>query len=68
MKLSLSVRIAESSCKTKLNVPFRDLVQLAVDQRDQPVEGGIVALAPLEQQFGDHDSCGAGCDKLEAEL
>lgn len=29
MKLSLSVRIAEASCKTKLNVPFRDLVQLA---------------------------------------
>lgn len=31
MKLSLSVRIAEASCKTKLNVPLRDLVQLAVD-------------------------------------
>lgn len=29
MKLSLSVRIAEAPCKTKLNVPFRDLVQLA---------------------------------------
>jgi sugar phosphate isomerase/epimerase len=31
MKLSLSVRIAEAACKTKLNVPFRDLVQLAVE-------------------------------------
>ncbi|MEX0704727.1 MAG: TIM barrel protein [Planctomycetales bacterium] len=29
MKLSLSVRVAEAPCKTKLNVPFRDLVQLA---------------------------------------
>ena len=31
MKLSLSVRIAESACKTKLNVPFSDLVQLAAE-------------------------------------
>ena len=29
MKLSLSVRIAEAPCKTKLNVPFSDIVQLA---------------------------------------
>jgi sugar phosphate isomerase/epimerase len=29
MKLSLSVRIAEAACKTRLNVPFTDLVQLA---------------------------------------
>ncbi len=31
MKLSLSVRIAEAPCKTRLNVPFRDLVQLAAE-------------------------------------
>lgn len=31
MNLSLSVRIAEAACKTKLNVPFRDLVQLAAE-------------------------------------
>ena len=31
MKLSLSVRIAEAACKTKLNVPFHELVQLAVE-------------------------------------
>ncbi len=31
MKLSLSVRIAEAPCKTKLNVPFRDLLQLAAE-------------------------------------
>jgi len=30
MKLSLSVRIAEAACKTKLNVPFQHLVDLAV--------------------------------------
>ena len=32
IKLSLSVRIAEAPCKTRLNVPFRDLVQLAAEQ------------------------------------
>lgn len=31
MNLSLSVRIAEAPCKTKLNVPFQDLVQLAAE-------------------------------------
>lgn len=31
MQLSLSVRIAEAPCKTKLNVPFRDLLSLAVE-------------------------------------
>jgi len=31
MKLSLSVRIAEAPCKTRLNVPFRDLVQLSAE-------------------------------------
>jgi len=32
MKLCLSVRIAEAPCKTRLTVPFRDLVQLAFEQ------------------------------------
>ena len=31
MKMSLSVRIAEAACKTKLNVPFAELVGLASD-------------------------------------
>lgn len=31
MKLSLSVRIAEATCKTKLNVPFDQLVALAAE-------------------------------------
>jgi len=29
MKLSLSVRIVEAACKTKLNIPFADLVEIA---------------------------------------
>ncbi len=29
MKLSLSVRIVESACKTKLNVPFEDFLDVA---------------------------------------
>ncbi len=33
MKLSLSVRIAEAPCKTRLNVPFREIVQLAAESR-----------------------------------
>jgi sugar phosphate isomerase/epimerase len=31
MKLSLSVRVAEAPCKTRLTVPFADLVQLAAE-------------------------------------
>lgn len=31
MQLSLSVRIVEAPCKTRLNVPFRDFVQLAAE-------------------------------------
>jgi sugar phosphate isomerase/epimerase len=31
VKLSLSVRIAEAACKTRLTVPFGDLVQLAAE-------------------------------------
>ena len=30
MKLSLSVRVAEAACKTRLNVPFAELLELAV--------------------------------------
>jgi sugar phosphate isomerase/epimerase len=31
MKLSLYVRVAEAPCKTRLNVPFADVVELAVE-------------------------------------
>ncbi|HJN07729.1 MAG TPA: sugar phosphate isomerase/epimerase [Pirellulaceae bacterium] len=37
MKLSLSVRIAEAACKTKLNVPFEHLVDLAVQHGYQAI-------------------------------
>ena len=37
MKLSLSVRVAEAPCKTQLNVPFTDVLQLAVDHGYQAV-------------------------------
>ena len=30
----------------------RDLVQLPVDERNQSLEGGLVAFAPLQQQVG----------------
>ena len=29
MKLSLSVRIVESACKTRLHIPFQELVSVA---------------------------------------
>lgn len=31
MKLSLSVRVAEAPCKTRINIPFADVVQLAAE-------------------------------------
>ena len=37
MKLSLSVRIAEAACKTKLNVPFEEIVGLAAELGYQAV-------------------------------
>jgi hypothetical protein len=35
------------------HVTPRDLVQLSVDKRNQPLEGAFVALSPLQQQSGD---------------
>ena len=37
MKLSLSVRIVEAPCKTKLFVPFEELVSIAKDTGYQAV-------------------------------
>lgn len=64
MKLSLSVRIAEAACKTKLNVPFRDLVQLADELGYRAVcmrasAGGIdTPRATLEQMRQDVEDAG----------
>ena len=37
MKLSLSVRVAEAACKTKLNVPLTEIIRLAVENGYQAV-------------------------------
>lgn len=64
MKLSLSVRIAEAPCKTKLNVPFRDLVQLAHDLGYRAIcmrasAGGIGApRGRLEEMRSDVEQAG----------
>lgn len=64
MKLSLSVRIAEAPCKTKLNVPFRDLVQLAAELGYRAIcmrasAGGIgTPRAELERMRGQVEAAG----------
>jgi sugar phosphate isomerase/epimerase len=64
MKLSLSVRIAEAACKTKLNVPFRDLVQLAAELGYRAVcmraSAGRIGtpLDELEQMRGEVERAG----------
>ena len=52
LKLSLSVRIVEAACKTKLNLPFEDLVSIAADTGYDAVcmrasAGGV--QTPLEE-------------------
>jgi sugar phosphate isomerase/epimerase len=53
-KLSLSVRIAEAACKTRLNVPFPELVQLAVQFGYQAIcmraSAGGIGTPPAELQ------------------
>lgn len=64
MKLSLSVRIAEAACKTKLNVPFRELLDLAVELGYRAVcmrasAGGIdTPRQQLEQMRRDVEDAG----------
>ncbi len=64
MKLSLSVRVAEAACKTKLNVPFRDVVQLAAELGYHAVcmrasAGGIdTPVDTLEQMRRDVEDAG----------
>ena len=64
MKLSLSVRIAEAACKTKLNVPFKDILDLAVELGYQAVcmrasAGGIdTPRDQLEQMRRDVEDAG----------
>ena len=73
MKLSLSVRIAEAPCKTKLNVPFRDLVQLAAELGYGAVclrasAGGIgTPRAELERMRGDVERAGLRVSMVTAD-
>ena len=52
LQLSLSVRVVEAACKTKLHVPFTDLVSIATDTGYDAVcmrasAGGV--QTPLEE-------------------
>ena len=73
MKLSLSVRIAEAACKTRLNVPFRNLVQLAAELGYGAVcmrasAGGIgTPRAELEQMRGDVEQVGLRVSMVTAD-
>lgn len=73
MKLSLSVRIAEAPCKTKLNVPFRDLVQLAAELGYGAVcmrasAGGIeTPRAELERMRGEIEDAGLRVSMVTAD-
>jgi sugar phosphate isomerase/epimerase len=64
MKLALSVRIAEAACKTRLNVPFRDLVQLARELGYRAIcmrasAGGInTPISELEKMRGEVEDAG----------
>ena len=73
MKLSLSVRIAEAACKTRLNVPFRDLVQLAAELGYGAVcmrasAGGIgTPRGELERMRGDVEQAGLRVSMVTAD-
>ena len=74
MKLSLSVRIAEAPCKTRLNVPFGDLVQLAKEVGYHAVcmrasAGGTqTPRAELEKMRDDVESAGLTVSMVTADF
>ncbi len=73
MKLSLSVRIAEAACKTKLNVPFRELLDLACELGYRAVcmrasAGGIdTPRDQLEQMRRDVEDAGLSVSMVTAD-
>jgi sugar phosphate isomerase/epimerase len=73
MKLSLSVRIAEAACKTKLNVPFRDILDLACELGYRAVcmrasAGGIdTPRDQLEQMRRDVEDAGLSVSMVTAD-
>jgi sugar phosphate isomerase/epimerase len=74
MKLSLSVRIAESACKTRLNVPFTDLVQLAAELGYEAIcmrasAGGIeTPRAELERMRAEIERAGLTVSMVTADF
>lgn len=74
MKLSLSVRIAEAACKTKLNVPFRELVQLAKELGYRAIcmrasAGGCsTPRSELEKMRGEVEAAGLSVSMVTADF
>ena len=74
MKLSLSVRIAEAACKSKLNVPFRDLVQLAKELNYHAVcmrasAGGVqTSIEDLQQMRTEVEAAGLSVSMVTADF
>src|SRR5262245_54220041 len=73
MKLSLSVRVAEAPCKTRLTVPFRDLVQLAAELGYRAVcmrasAGGVGTPRPeLERMRAEIERAGLAVSMVTAD-
>jgi len=73
MQLSLSVRIVEAPCKTRLNVPFRDFVQLAAELGYQAIcmrasAGGVqTPRAELEKMHSELDAVGLPVSMVTAD-
>jgi len=74
MKLSLSVRVAEAACKTRLNVPFADLVELAVANGYHAVclrasAGGVqTGRGRLEAMRGEVEAAGLSVSMVTADF
>ncbi|MFN0198484.1 MAG: sugar phosphate isomerase/epimerase family protein [Planctomycetaceae bacterium] len=74
MKLSLSVRIAEAPCKTKLNVPLGEIVQLAKELGYQAIcmrasAGGVqTPRAELENMRRQIESAGLTVSMVTADF
>lgn len=74
VKLSLSVRIAESACKTRLNVPFSELVQLAAELGYEAIcmrasAGGVgTPRSELERMRGEMEGAGLAVSMVTADF
>lgn len=74
MKLSLSVRIVEAACKTRLNIPFAELAQMAADLgyaalcMRASVVGVQSSDAELQQVKSIVDAAGLGISMITADM